>query len=243
MTTYRERRLARAEKLREWSAANERRSDQRYEAAHQIAEGIPCGQPVLVGHHSELGHRRDLAKIDAGMRASFELSEKAEEQARRAESIEAAAEHAIYDDDPDAIERLTEKIAALEARRERMKAANAAYRKAHREELKALTPFGRDQAVPYPGYELSNLGGNISRAKERLARLQREQVTGPRDRLIEARYGGKCADCGATIERGQLIRYNRQQGARCKVCPESRDDRREAYRTTLAPEDDCALFD
>jgi hypothetical protein len=213
--TYRERRLARAEKLRDWSQSNEAKSDARYAAVNQIADGIPFGQPILVGHHSERRHRRDIAKMQAGMSASVELDDKAKRQAAAADGIEAQAAGAIYDDDPDAIEALGAKIAKLEARREAMKAANADYRKANRAELKEMSPYQRGQAVPYPSYALSNLGGNISRCRERLARLQREKVSGPRDRLISARFASDCADCGARLEKGDSIRYNRAQGARC----------------------------
>lgn len=218
--TYRDRRLAKAQRLREWSQANEKRADERDAAASRIAGGIPFGQPILVGHHSEQRHRRDLARIESGVRASIELDRKAQTQARTADEIEAQADNAIYDDDPDAIERLTEKISALESRREQMKTANAAYRKAHRGELAAMTPYQRGRSVPFPSYAISNIGGNISRCRERLARLQREQVSGPRDRMLTAKYAGECADCGAKLERGQSIRYNRQQGARCVDCPD-----------------------
>ena len=218
--TYRERRLRRAERLREWSASNEVKSEQRGTAADEIMSHIPLGQPILVGHHSERRHRKDLARIQDGISAAVELGRKAEAQARAADEIEAQAANAIYDDDPDAIERLSEKIMALETRREQMKAANADYRKAHRDELKAMSPYERGQAIPYPSYSLSNLGGNISRCRERLVRLQRQKVDGPRDRTITAKYNGTCADCGAKLERGQSIRYNRTQGARCApTCP------------------------
>lgn len=226
MTTYRERRLARAERLRGYSEANEARSGAKYEGAKQIADGIPFGQPILVGHHSERRHRRDAERIHSGFHASFALHNKATEQARAADEIEAQAEAAIYDDDPDAVERLTEKLAGLEARREAMKAANGKYRAEHRAELKAMTPYQRGQAVPYPSYSLSNLSGNIGRCRERLARLQREKVTGPRDRMITARFDSECTECGAGIGRGQTIRYNRQLGARCApACSEIEIDR------------------
>lgn len=219
MSTYRERRLARAERLRGWAASNEQKSDAAYADAKRIADLIPMGQPILVGHHSERGHRRDIARIDSGMRRSVEASRKAERQASAAYEIERQAAAAIYDDDPDAIERLTEKIAALEAQREQRKQANAAFRKEHRERLKGMTAYERSQAVPFPSYSITNLTGNIGRCKDRLARLEREKVSGPRDRMITARRGGACEDCGAAIEPGMLIRYNRQQGARCASCP------------------------
>lgn len=214
-TTYRERRLARAERLREWAAKNERKATERREGVDAIAGMIPMGQPILVGHHSERRHRADIARIDNGMRATIELGGKAARQASAADEIEAQADRAIYSDDADAVERLTEKIAALEATRDRRKAANAAYRKEHRAELKAMTAYERGQAVPFPSYSITNMTGNIGRLRDRLKGLEREREHGPRDRTITARFASECATCGAALEKGSTIRYNRQQGARC----------------------------
>jgi hypothetical protein len=36
-----------------------------FAASRQISDGIPFGQPILVGHHSERRHRRDLARMDS----------------------------------------------------------------------------------------------------------------------------------------------------------------------------------
>ena len=216
MSTYRECWLARAERLRGWSESNATKSEQRGAAADEIMSHIPMGQPILVGHHSERRHRKDLARIEAGIVASHELADKAAEQARKADEIEAQAAAAIYDDDPDAIERLTAKLAGLEAERDRRKKANADYRREHRDELKAMSPYQRGQAVPFPTWSLQNLGGTITRTRQRLERLQREKASGgPRDRVITAKYHGSCTECGARLERGQSIRYNRRRGARC----------------------------
>lgn len=56
--------------------------------ADQILSVIPAGQPVLVGHHSEARHRRDLARADAGMRACVTEAAKAEHYQERAETAE-----------------------------------------------------------------------------------------------------------------------------------------------------------
>jgi len=64
------------------------RSDAAYATAHQIADMIPMGQPILVGHHSERRHRRDLDRIDNGMRRSVEEGRKAEHYEQRAETAE-----------------------------------------------------------------------------------------------------------------------------------------------------------
>ena len=216
--TTRERREARAERLREWADKREEKSDAAHQASHDAVAGIPFGQPILVGHHSERRHRKAIERAQNQATAGLEHSRKADEMRSRAENIEAAAERAIYSDDTDAVERLRERVAALEAEREHVKATNAAYRKAHKDELKALTPYGRDRALPFPSYVLTNLGGNISRQRKRLAQLEREGEHGPRDRFISARFSSRCEDCGAEIERGQQIRYNRSDGARCVSC-------------------------
>jgi len=81
--------------------------------------------------------------------------------------------------------------------------------------------YERDQAMPYPGYVLQNLTGNIGRQRKRLEQLKSRAATAGVDRIITARYSGSCADCGASIERGQAIRYSRAEGARCVQCDES----------------------
>jgi len=48
---------------------------------------IPMGQPILVGHHSEGRHRRDLKRIDSGMRKAIEESEKADYFSHKVSSL------------------------------------------------------------------------------------------------------------------------------------------------------------
>lgn len=171
--TYRERREAKAERLAEWAEKREAKGAAQVEQSRRMGDVIPFGQPILVGHYSEGRDRRYRDRIVATMDRGCENLSKAEEMRRRAASITAAAERAIYSDDPDAIERLRERIAELEAERAQMKAANAAYRKAHREQLKALSAYQRDRALPFPSFKLTNLGGNISRNRKRLAQMER----------------------------------------------------------------------
>lgn len=217
--TTRERGEARAERLRGWADAREAKQAALDKAADtsEGATGIPFGQPILVGHHSERRHRNAIDRLDRAMGAAVENGQKAREMAARADTIEAQAAHAIYSDDEDAAERLTEKVAKLEAKRDEMKAANAAFRKEHRELLKGKTAYERSCAVPFPSYAITNLGATIRTAKARLADIEsgaaaRRAAT---PRTIVARYGGTCGDCGATLERGDTIRYDRTNGARC----------------------------
>lgn len=166
MATYRERREAKAARLQGW--AEKRQAD----AARVFEANRPFTSDYAF--NTQPGHIPERARIIRQEDRAFESVAKADRMAARAEGILAAADHAIYSDDPDAIERLTERIAGLEAERGRMKAANAAYRKAHRDELKAMTPYQRNQAVPFPGYALTNLSGNIARNRKRLEALERE---------------------------------------------------------------------
>ena len=211
--TYRERRLARAEKLRGWAEKREQRAEAAYERASELGQQIPFGQPIIVGHHSEKGHRAHIKQIDSAMRQSCESSAMAQRMEESAEQIERQAKHAIYSDDPDAIERLTAKLAKLEAQRESMKAANATYRAEHKAELKALDGYQRSIAIPYPSYAITNLGATIRTTQKRLEQLQRQAVSGPTFRTITARFDSCCEGCGQEIQKGSTIKYARNAGA------------------------------
>jgi hypothetical protein len=203
--TTREKRERKAERLRGWADSREAKQSALNEAARcdEEATGIPFGQPILVGHHSEKRHRRALERIDRAMGKAVDNSRKAEGMQSRAANIEAANDRAIYDDDPDAIERLTERIAALEAERDRRKVANSEYRREHKAELKAMSGYDRHHAVPFPPYSFSNLTGNIGRLRDRLARLQAPE----RGRVLVAKYAGECRKCGESVERGATAVY------------------------------------
>lgn len=61
--------------------------------AGQIIDMIPMGQPVLMGHHSQRRHQKDLARIETGLRKGFETLDEAKETARRAEASRANQAH------------------------------------------------------------------------------------------------------------------------------------------------------
>lgn len=197
--TYRERRLRRAERLRDWATGRRDKSRAAFAAADRIAQAIPMGQPILVGHHSEKHHRRDVARIESGMSKGIEHERMADSMASRADEIERQADAAIYSDDADAVERLTDKIATLEATRETMKTRNADFRKANRDRLKAMTSaYDRDLAMPHQGYELQNLGGNISRLRKRLAYLRGSTASIVTDAATATARAGLVVTAGMT---------------------------------------------
>lgn len=68
----------------------------RYKNAKQLGDMIPMGQPILIGHHSERGHRRHIEKIDNNMRKSIEADNKAEYYTDRAATAERTASGEKY---------------------------------------------------------------------------------------------------------------------------------------------------
>ena len=185
MSTYRERREAKADRLREWADKREVKSDEAFERSRAISDMIPFGQPILVGHHSEGRARRDQDRIHSGMSRGVEHGRKAEEFRSRADNIEAAAEKAVYSDDVDAIERLEERIAEREEERDRIKKFNATARKgapdyeiltddevAQLLSIAKVASYQLGKGGSFPGYKLTNLGGTIRRDKKRLEELR-----------------------------------------------------------------------
>lgn len=86
----------RAERLSEAARKAETESTRAYEGVKRISDFIPMGQPILVGHHSERHHRRDIERMDNGMRKSVGLSKKAEYYSDRAQSAEYTASGVQY---------------------------------------------------------------------------------------------------------------------------------------------------
>jgi len=183
--TYRERREAKADRLRGWADKREAKAGTAFDRADQIADMIPFGQPILVGHHSEGRHRRDVARIESGMRQGIEHSDKAQDFRRRADGIESQLDRAIYSDDDDAVEKLRERVADLEAERDRIKRFNATARKGspdfsiltERETAELLSvakhaAYQLGKGGSFPAYKLTNLAGNIKRNRDRLAQLE-----------------------------------------------------------------------
>lgn len=197
----RERLERRAEKRRDWAASRERKSAAGFARARTIADGIPLGQPILVGHHSERHHRADIARIDAGMRQGCESAAMAKGHESKAAGIEAQLAGSIFSDDPDAVEALEAKAAGIEAEADRCKAVNTAHRKAPGEtpEAKLLnlahdTPAGLlvppltdaearailrlwqacpyHRAKPHPAYHLTSLRANARRCRERVKSIR-----------------------------------------------------------------------
>lgn len=59
-----------------------------WQAEHGILDMIPMGQPILVGHHSERRHRRDLDRAESLRRRGMAEEERSGYHAERAETAE-----------------------------------------------------------------------------------------------------------------------------------------------------------
>ncbi len=73
-----DRQLAKARRYQTYAANAKARAESRCNTASKIGSAIPFGQPILVGHHSERRHRRDIERIHQNMSKSIEESGKAE---------------------------------------------------------------------------------------------------------------------------------------------------------------------
>lgn len=188
MNNYEAKQEAKRERFEELADKNRRESESLHDRAHRMASVIPFGQPVLVGHHSEGRDRRYRSRIQNTYGKSFEAQEKADYYARRAASVGTAG---IASEDPDATEKLSDKLAKLETLQERMRAANKVVKRkklADAEKIAQLTEqgFSPEAAaellkpdfcgrIGFPDYALTNNNANIRRIKGRIEHLARVQ--------------------------------------------------------------------
>ena len=61
--TTRERLARKVERRLEWAQSRQTEASRRWTTAHTMADGIPFGQPILVGHHSEQRDRNYRERI------------------------------------------------------------------------------------------------------------------------------------------------------------------------------------
>lgn len=184
----RENRVARFERLAQKFSQE---SESRYKRFHDLLSVIPMGQPILVGHHSERGHRALLNKADNAMRASVEADKKSAYYADRAEAAE--TNNAISSDDPQAIEKLQAKLDALIKNQELMKACNKiakGKKTSQAEKVELLMALGLKEStaneilIPHygrvgiQGFKLTNNNANISTVRKRLEHLKKIEAQG-----------------------------------------------------------------
>jgi hypothetical protein len=189
--TRREKLERRLERRREWATARDRDANARFNNAARAVDGIPPGQPILVGHHSERHHRAALDRHDTNMRKGVEAADMASRHRSAAGGLADALDRSIFSDDEDAISRLEERIAEREAERSRLKAYNASARaaakrggtigdtelldEAQRASLLSVArhaPYQLRKGGQFPSYALTNLGKSIKADRDRIATIK-----------------------------------------------------------------------
>lgn len=208
--TRRQRLERKLDKREEWGAKAKNRSDQSFDAAREVTEHIPFGQPILVGHHSEARHRRALARSDSRMRKGCEQKKLAEHHASKGKGLSRQLETSIFSDDTDAVAAIEARIAEREQERDRWKLYNTSCRTAKpdptvldKSQLASLQSIMRHARYQMgkngqvPGYVLTNLGGNIRSDRERIkiikARVERAQRAEDAGGVLIAKSGDYCS--------------------------------------------------
>lgn len=202
MNSYEQKQENRRARLEAAADRAEDRSNAAYKRADMSEEttGIPFGQPVLMGHHSEGRHRATIKRADNAMRKSIEEDKRAKELRGKAASVGTGG---ISSDDPDAIAKLQAKLADLELSQTNMKAANRIVRKwskkgvtpetegetfdAYAAELAGVADhyspavareflkpqWGNAGPIGFAPYQLTNLNAKIKATKQRIAKLEK----------------------------------------------------------------------
>ena len=145
---YEERRETRKLRYEELSRKAEERSKQYSNSnANRILMMTP-GQPIIIGHHSEKKARKLHKRAWQDIGKSIEEDKKSQYYKNKAESVE--NNKVIYNDDPNAIQKLKDKLEYLEKQRDLIKADEN-----------------------HKTWELQNIGARIRETKRRMTRLEK----------------------------------------------------------------------
>ncbi len=228
MTTYEQKKQARIERLRARAAKLRRFAEGKdLSVFSERNSGIPMGQPILIGHHSEKRHRRHLERLNRIVEAGYNAGKRAAELESRADNAE--QETSIQVDNPDAGQLIQAKIQKLEKWRADMKVLNKLVRQSAAQKdpekriemlalligaerinagdpralaRKLLTPdfCGR---IGIPAYQLTNTGAEIRRLKGRVQVVARVQA-GFEPFVVHVAGGPGASDIGVELVEGQI---------------------------------------
>jgi len=190
LSDYHERREAKIERFKELAQKNHNLSESTLNQARKMADVIPMGQPILVGHYSEKRDRNYRDRIWSKFEKAGELEEKAKYYAWQAATT--ANNPAISSDDPDAIEALKEKLQNLKDSHTLMIQGNKIIKNkklSEDQKIAELIKIGleenraKDKLKPdcmnnigFPGYALTNSSANIKRVEERIKQLEKRSA-------------------------------------------------------------------
>lgn len=237
LNDYEQRQEDRRARYEQRAAKATAEADAAFGRARRIGDYIPFGQPILVGHHSERRHRRDLQRIDDSMRKGVEAVERAQHYERKAAGV---GRGGISSDDPEAVPKLRAELAELERRHARMKGVSKALQAKDPHAALAELGFTSDQAEKLlaPNYMdrpcgiepwmLSNSSANIRRVRQRIAHLEAQaarpvpaarEVAGVRieedgaDKRLRLIFPGKPSEAVRTTLKRWGFRWSPTNGA------------------------------
>lgn len=149
-----------------------------HEKSEQAVGGIPMGQPILIGHHSERRHRRAIETSHRNIRKSIDMSEKAEHY----EQLAQQSSFDISSDDDNALPKLQAKLQQLEHIQAEMKQVNSEYKKGSRQQVSLLSDDEKQALLRhniqsgryFARFQLTNNAATIRRVKLRINQLTAE---------------------------------------------------------------------
>lgn len=145
---YEERKEARKLRYEQLSEKVREKSNQYSESTANRILAMTPGQPIIIGHHSEPKARRLHERAQNDTRRSIEEADKSKYYKQRAESVENSK--VIYNDDPNAIEKLKDKLEYLTREKELIK---------------------NDEN--HSTWQLQNINARIRETKKRIERLEK----------------------------------------------------------------------
>lgn len=187
MNSYEEKQEARRQRYLDRAEKAQQESNALYNEAHKMADVIPLGQPIHVGHYSEGRDRRYRGRIHDKFGKAFAALDKSKHYEEKAASVGMGG---ISSDDPDALQKLRAKLEKLQCNHNLMKAANAIIRVAKSEDacIATLMAIGitelqaqeliKPDCFGYKGFapfSLANNRNNIVSVKKRIAELEAQE--------------------------------------------------------------------
>lgn len=197
LNAYEARIEAKRERYEERACKAQVASQAAHSQAHKMAEAIPFGQPILVGHHSENRDRNYRKRIHNTFGKAFALQDKANHYTQKAASVGTGG---ISSDDPAAIEKLRSELVSLTTAQEQMKATNKVIRsnKTPETQTAALISLGFNEAIAsqllkkdfagrigFASYALTNNNANMTRIKKRIAELESRRKRADLEQVAE----------------------------------------------------------
>lgn len=186
---YYQKQEAKIERFQELATKNANKAQALHDQAHRMADVIPFGQPILIGHYSEKSDRSYRARIRNTFERAAETSDKADYYKNRADN--ALNNNAVSSDAPDAIELLKEKLQNLKASHEMMIAGNKIIRSkklTNDQKIAELVKIGMSEGrakgtlidddcgeLGFPRYAITNSGANIRNVEKRIELLEKQR--------------------------------------------------------------------